>query len=64
VVSVHRVVVKQARGVEETVTLFRHYLNKAVREPEYRRYTVGVPALLVFILLLGAVLTRRWCGKF
>ena len=58
VVSVHRVVVKQARGVEETVTLFRHYLNKAVREPEYRRYTVGVPALLVFILLLGAVFNQ------
>jgi putative membrane protein len=50
--------VKQARGVEETVTLFRHYLNKAVREPEYRRYTVGVPALLVFILLLGAVFNQ------
>lgn len=58
VVSVHRVVVKQARGVEETVTLFRHYLNKAVREPEYRRYTVGVPALLAFILLLGAVFNQ------
>ena len=58
VVSVHRVVVKQARGVEETVTLFRHYLNKAVREPEYRRYTVGVPALLAFMLLLGAVFNQ------
>jgi putative membrane protein len=58
VVSVHRVVVKQARGVEETVTLFRHYLNKAVREPEYRRYTVGVPALLAFILLLGVVFNQ------
>ena len=56
VVSVHRVVVKQARGVEETVTLFRHYLHKAVREPEYRRYTIGVPALLAFIFLLGVVI--------
>ncbi|ACB39626.1 DUF373 family protein [Pyrobaculum neutrophilum] len=54
VISVQRVVVKQARGVEETVTLFKYYLNKAVREPEYRRYTVGVPALLVFMALLGA----------
>ncbi|RFA92330.1 hypothetical protein CGL51_14650 [Pyrobaculum aerophilum] len=41
-------VVKQARGVEETVTLFRYYLSKAVKEPEYRRYTVGIPALLAF----------------
>ena len=54
VISVSRVVVKQARGVEETVTLFRYYFNKAVREPEYRRYTVGVPALFLFIVLLGA----------
>ncbi|MGC9051961.1 DUF373 family protein [Pyrobaculum sp.] len=53
VMSVYRVVVKQARGVEETVTLFRYYLNKAVKEPEYRRYTVGIPALLIFILLFG-----------
>ena len=58
VVSVYRVVVKQARGVEETVTLFRHYLNKAVREPEYRPYTVGVPALLAFIFLLGVVFNQ------
>ncbi|AAL63619.1 conserved hypothetical protein [Pyrobaculum aerophilum str. IM2] len=54
VMSVYRVVVKQARGVEETVTLFRYYLSKAVKEPEYRRYTVGIPALLAFITLLGA----------
>ncbi|AFA38166.1 putative membrane protein [Pyrobaculum oguniense TE7] len=53
VVSVYRVVVKQARGVEETVTLFRYYLNKAIKEPEYRRYTVGVPAFLAFVALLG-----------
>lgn len=53
VVSVHRVVVKQARGVEETVTLFKYYVNKAVREPEYRRYVVGLPAFLAFIFLLG-----------
>ncbi|MFN3803972.1 MAG: DUF373 family protein [Pyrobaculum sp.] len=56
VISINRVVVKQARRVEETVTLFRHYFNKAVREPEYRRYTVGIPALLVFTSLLGSVL--------
>lgn len=53
VISVYRVVVKQARGVEETVTLFRYYLNKAIKEPEYRRYTVGVPAFLAFVALLG-----------
>ncbi len=56
VISIHRVVVKQARRVEETVTLFRYYLNKAVKEPPYRTYVVGVPALFIFILLLSAAL--------
>lgn len=55
VISVNRVVVKQARGVEETVTLLRYYLNKAFREPEYRRYTVGVPSALLFILLIASI---------
>ncbi|MEM1662577.1 MAG: DUF373 family protein [Pyrobaculum sp.] len=55
VVSVYRVVVKQARGVEETVTLFKHYVNKAVKEPEYRRYVVGIPAFLIFIFMLGGI---------
>jgi len=56
VISVYRVVVKQARGVEETVTLVRHYLTKAVKEPEYRRYTVGVPSVLFFLYVLSAFL--------
>ncbi|ABL88812.1 Protein of unknown function DUF373 [Pyrobaculum islandicum DSM 4184] len=55
VISVQRIVVKQARGVEETVTLFRYYLNKALKEPEYRRYTVGIPSFLLFITLLGTL---------
>ena len=55
VIAVYRVVVKQARGVEETVTLFKYYFNKAIREPQYRRYTVGVPALLAFVILLSSM---------
>ena len=55
VIAVYRVVVKQARGVEETVTLFKYYFDKAIREPQYRRYTVGVPALLAFVILLSSM---------
>lgn len=53
VVSVERVVVKQSRSVEETVSLIRYYLSKAVKEPEYRRYTVGVPSFLLFLYALS-----------
>ncbi|MEZ0249266.1 MAG: DUF373 family protein [Thermoproteus sp.] len=53
VVSVERVIVKQSRSVEETVSLIRYYLTKAVREPEYRRYTVGVPSFLLFLYTLS-----------
>jgi putative membrane protein len=56
VISVHRVIVRQARGVEETVALFKHYFNKAVKELRYRRYIIGVPAFLAFVLMLGAAI--------
>lgn len=53
VIAVERVVVKQSRSVEETVSLIRYYLSKAVKEPEYRRYTVGVPSFLLFLYALS-----------
>ncbi|MGC9118578.1 MAG: DUF373 family protein [Thermoproteus sp.] len=53
VISVERVIVKQSRSVEETVSLIRYYLTKAVREPEYRRYTVGIPSFLLFLYALS-----------
>jgi Predicted membrane protein len=53
VISVERVVVKQSRSVEETVSLIRYYLAKAVKEPEYRRYTVGIPSFLLFLYALS-----------
>lgn len=53
VIAVERVIVKQSRSVEETVSLIRYYLSKAIREPEYRRYTVGVPSFLLFLYALS-----------
>lgn len=57
VISVERVVVKQSRSVEETVSLIRYYFSKAVKEPEYRRYTVGIPSFLLFLYVLSIVIT-------
>lgn len=56
VISVERVVVKQSRSVEETVSLIRYYLTKAVKEPEYRKYTVGVPSFLLFLYALSILI--------
>ncbi|MFB6491476.1 MAG: DUF373 family protein [Thermoproteus sp. AZ2] len=53
VIAVERIIVKQSRSVEETVSLIRYYLSKAVRDPAYRKYTVGIPSFLLFLYALS-----------
>ncbi len=47
VISIQRVVVRQARGFEELVVLAKHYVLKALEEPRYRKYLLGVPGSLI-----------------
>jgi len=49
IISIKRIVVKQTRGFEEVAVLTRYYILKAIMEPQLRRYTVGLPALLMLI---------------
>ena len=49
--AVYRVVVKQQRGVEQTAMLLKHYVAKALRDAEWRRYFVGVPALIALMVM-------------
>jgi len=52
VTAVYRVVVKQQRGVEQTAMLLKHYIAKAVKDAEWRRYFVGVPALIALLVMV------------
>lgn len=57
VVSVHRVVVQQSRGVEESFLLFLRYARRLFEDEKYRKYALGVPgALFTLYILLSLVL--------
>ncbi|GGP20020.1 multidrug ABC transporter permease [Thermocladium modestius] len=49
IISIKRIVVKQTRGFEEVAVLTRYYILKALMEPQLRKYTVGLPALIILI---------------
>jgi len=49
VISVRRVIVKQSRRFEEFATLAKYYLIKALTEPRYRKYALGLPGA-IFLL--------------
>ena len=49
IISTKRIVVKQTRGFEEVAVLTRYYILKALMEPQLRKYTVGLPALIILI---------------
>ena len=52
--SIKRVVVEQARGVEETYILIGRYLKKVFEEPRFSKIFLGVPGIIIF---LSSVLT-------
>ena len=47
IVGVEKVVVEQMRGVEETYVLFGRYLRKALEEPRFARFFLGLPGALI-----------------
>ena len=50
VLGVHRVVVKQHRGVEETYILLARYLKKAITEPRFARMFLGIPGVILVVV--------------
>jgi putative membrane protein len=53
VISVKRIVVTQHVGIETTYVILGRLIKKAIFEPRFSKYFVGVPGL---ILLVGAIL--------
>jgi len=51
-----RVVVEQHLGIEGNYLLLFKYLKKAVQDPKYARYFVGVPGIALFLIALLAIL--------
>jgi len=51
-----RVVVEQHLGIEGNYLLIFKYLRKAVQDPKYARYFVGVPGIALFLLSIMAIL--------
>ena len=47
VVSVKRVIVRQARGFEDFAVLAKYYFLKLLTESRYRRYVLGIPGALI-----------------
>ncbi len=47
--AVHRIVVKQHRGVEETYILLGRYIKKALTEPRFARLFLGVPGVILVV---------------
>ncbi|MGC9209665.1 MAG: DUF373 family protein [Acidilobus sp.] len=54
IAGVKRVVVEQSLGVEESYVLLARYIRKALNDPRYSKYFLGVPGVL---LLVFGVLT-------
>ncbi|MGC9072412.1 MAG: DUF373 family protein, partial [Acidilobus sp.] len=49
IAGVKRVVVEQSLGVEESYVLLARYLRKALNDPRYSKYFLGVPGVLLFV---------------
>ncbi|ABM80931.1 DUF373 family protein [Hyperthermus butylicus] len=56
VYGVHRVVVKQHRGVEETYVLLARYIRKAFTEPRFSRLFLGVPGVILVVFSMLALM--------
>ena len=47
--DIKRVVVQQSKGIEETFIIVTRYIRKLFEEPEYRKYSLGIPGSLVIL---------------
>lgn len=52
IISIRRVIVQQARGVEETFVLLLRYARKLIEEEKYRKYTLGIPGVFAVIYIV------------
>lgn len=52
VAAVKRVIVEQHAGVETSYALLLRYIKKALSDPRYSRYVLGVPGLIVAVIAL------------
>lgn len=50
-----RIVVEQHAGLETSYVLFSRYLRKALEDPRFARYTLGIPGLLVALMGVLAI---------
>ncbi|MEM1508717.1 MAG: DUF373 family protein [Thermofilaceae archaeon] len=62
VLSIHRVVVQQSRGVEESFLLVLRYVKRLFEEEKYKKYALGVPGALVslYVFLSFAMPSYVW----
>ncbi len=54
--SARRVIVEQARGIEEMYVLLLRLFRKALTEERFSRYMIGIPGLIIFTLSLLTLL--------
>jgi len=52
IVGIKRVVVEQLRGMEETYILIGRYVKKALTEPRFSRFFLGVPGIIILVLTI------------
>jgi len=56
VIGIERVLVEQYRGIEETYVLLGKYIKKAVSEPRFARFFLGVPGLILVVVGIFSLL--------
>jgi len=54
--AVHRIVVKQHRGVEETYMLLWKFAKKVLTEPRFARLFLGVPGVILIVVSVLALM--------
>ena len=56
VIGIERVLVEQYRGIEETYALLGKYIKKAISEPRFARFFLGVPGLILVVVGIFSLL--------
>lgn len=56
VIGIERVLVEQYRGIEETYVLLGKYIKKAISEPRFARFFLGVPGLILVVVGIFSLL--------
>ena len=50
--SVHRIVMRHSKSIEETAAVFSRYLKVIVEDPRYSRPLLGIPGILLIVLVI------------